>query len=319
MNKKELYREFCQHKSIPFFLNDWWLDAVSESHKWDVIIHRSGGIITGILPYILKKKMGLTLITMPKLTPYLGPWIEYPVGQKYATQLSYEKDVYTALIEQLPKFDFFKQRLHSSIANWTPFYWKGFKQTTRYTYILDDLESKDKIWEKFQTKIRTDIKKAKDRFKIEIKDDLPTEHLTTLSMKTFQRQGQSFPYSKALLERVFNACARHKRGKAFYAVDPSNNIHAAIYVVWDDRTVYYLLGGTDSKLRQSGATSYLIWHAIQFAIASSKAFDFEGSMIEPVERFFRGFGGRLAPYFTIFKIKSKFLRILNAWSEKLEI
>ena len=32
-----------------------------------------------------------------------------------------------------------------------------------------------------------------------------------------------------------------------------------------------------------------------------KTFDFEGSSIPPIERFFRGFGGQLTPYFSIHK------------------
>ena len=32
-----------------------------------------------------------------------------------------------------------------------------------------------------------------------------------------------------------------------------------------------------------------------------KAFDFEGSMLPEVEKFFRGFGGDLIPYYTINK------------------
>lgn len=37
-------------------------------------------------------------------------------------------------IDNLPKFDYFNMNFHYSITNWLPFYWRGFKQTTRYTY-----------------------------------------------------------------------------------------------------------------------------------------------------------------------------------------
>ncbi|MCK4336557.1 MAG: GNAT family N-acetyltransferase [Candidatus Aminicenantes bacterium] len=319
MDKKELYRKFCQQESIPIFLNDWWLDVVAEGYKWDVLIHKSGDKVVGVFPYVLKKRMGLKLITMPKLTPYLGPWIKYPGGQKYSSRLAYEKDVYTDLIEMLPKFDYYKQRFHHTFTNWASFYWKGFRQTTRYTYILEDLDNRDWLWENLQPKIRTDIKKAKDRFKLEIRDDISYDELISLNENTFKRQGQPLPYSRTFLENVFSSCTKHKSGKAFYAVDPSKKVHAAVYVVWDDLTVYYLMGGSDSELRNSGASSYLVWHAIQFAASESKAFDFEGSMIEPVERFFRAFGGRLVPYFTIFKINSKLLRLFNAFKGNLEV
>jgi len=48
-----------------------------------------------------------------------------------------------------------------------------------------------------------------------------------------------------------------------------------------------------------------MWHAIQFASTVSTIFDFEGSMIEPVERFFRGFGAVQTPYFSLTHVRSK--------------
>jgi hypothetical protein len=37
----------------------------------------------------------------------------------------------------------------------------------------------------------------------------------------------------------------------------------------------------------------------------SRVFDFEGSMVKPVEHFFRGFGGRQTQYFCIHKAAPK--------------
>jgi hypothetical protein len=59
------------------------------------------------------------------------------------------------------------------------------------------------------------------------------------------------------------------------------------------------MGGGDPALRNSGATSMVLWQAITFAATVTKRFDFEGSMLEPVERFFRAFGARQTPYFRV--------------------
>jgi hypothetical protein len=42
--------------------------------------------------------------------------------------------------------------------------------------------------------------------------------------------------------------------------------------------------------------SLLLWEAIKHARTVTRTFDFEGSMIEPIERFFRAFGGTLTSY-----------------------
>lgn len=50
--------------------------------------------------------------------------------------------------------------------------------------------------------------------------------------------------------------------------------------------------------------SFLTWEAIKFSSGVTKTFDFEGSMIESVERFFRAFGAKQKPYFQVSKINS---------------
>jgi hypothetical protein len=86
-------------------------------------------------------------------------------------------------------------------------------------------------------------------------------------------------------------------------------LHAGIYVVWDEQSAYYLMGGGDPELRSSGATSLCMWEAIKFVSTKTKSFDFEGSMIERVERFFRAFGAIQTPYFSITKTDSRVFKI----------
>jgi hypothetical protein len=50
-----------------------------------------------------------------------------------------------------------------------------------------------------------------------------------------------------------------------------------------------------------------MWEAIKFASTVTKRFDFEGSMIEPVERFFRAFGAKQTPYFALTHRPSRWL------------
>jgi hypothetical protein len=71
------------------------------------------------------------------------------------------------------------------------------------------------------------------------------------------------------------------------------------------------MGGIDPAF-SSGAFSLLMWHAIQFASQVTTRFDFEGSMIESIERFFRSFGARQVPYLHVQKINSVVLRTLFA-------
>ena len=133
-------------------------------------------------------------------------------------------------------------------------------------------------------------------------------HFLNMNEMTFTRQGMSLPYSRELVARLDQTCAEHDCRKVFFAEDAEGRLHAAIYIVWDEKEAYYLMGGADPELRNSGATSLCMWEAIKFASTVTRKFNFEGSMIEPVERFFRAFGARQYPYFQISKVNSPLLK-----------
>ena len=57
--------------------------------------------------------------------------------------------------------------------------------------------------------------------------------------------------------------------------------------------------GGNTELRDSGANPLAMWHSIQFARAVTSKYDFEGSMLNNVEPFFRSFGAIQTPYFSI--------------------
>ncbi|QIZ69365.1 GNAT family N-acetyltransferase [Oxynema aestuarii AP17] len=294
------------------FQQPWWLDAVAPN-SWNAVEVKKNDRLIARLPYVVKQKYGLTMLTMPKLTQTLGTWLESS-NAKYAKQLSQQKDLMNSLISQLPSYDYFCQNFHYSITNWLPFYWQGFTQTTRYTYVIETLNDLDTVWAGFQENIRKEIRKAKK--KVIVNTDLDIEEFLNINSLTFQRQGKKLPYSREFVRRLDTACTEHQSRKTFFAEDAQGHIHAAIYIVWDENSAYYLMGGADPKLRNSGATSLLMWEAIQFAATVTKKFDFEGSMIESVERFFRAFGARQLPYFQVTRMSQR-MKLLRSGRDML--
>lgn len=303
----ERVSKFLKDKCL--FCQPWWLEAVSPG-MWDYAVAHRGADAAAVLPYAYKIRLGrYRLIEMPPLTPYLGVYLREQHG-KYANRLGEEKDLMTELIDQLPSFAAFDQGFHPDIKNWLPFYWKGYRQTTHYTYRIEDTGNLETLWNETRENIRTDVRKAKKHLKVV--DDLDFARFLTIQRKTFERQSLPLPYSEDVYYRIDEACKRMGANRIFFAVDGQDNIHAAVYLVWDRGTVYYLMGGGDPEHRNSGAQSLLIWQAIQFASEVGKSFDFEGSMVESIERFVRAFGARQVPYFRISKINSPVVRLYRA-------
>lgn len=321
-SSKNKYRLFCEKESgVPIFSRPWWLDAVCGANGWRVALAEKGNRIVASMPYYIHKSKGLKQLSMPSLTQTLGPYMTLSTA-KYAKQLAREKDLMTALIEQLPKFDRFSQNFHYTVTNWLPFFWQGFAQTTRYTYVIEDLTDLDYVWSEIQSKIKTDIRKAGKI--LDVQNNPDPAGFYRINEMTFQRQGRKIPYGYDFFKRLDNACAQQNARQMFFAVDSQQRFHAAVYVIWDENSAYYLMGGADPALRNSGATSLLMWEAIQFAATVTRKFDFEGSMIEPVERFFRAFGAKQIPYFNVSKLspRMKFLQagrdLAQAFSELIK-
>lgn len=290
---------------ISVFSSQWWLNATAGEGKWGICKVEENGKCVASLPWVMNQRLGLKILSQPPLTQTLGPWLaDPPPGTKYAKRLAREKDLMEALIDQLPDYQVFRQNFAPEIANWLPFYWRGFQQTTRYTYRLSDLSDSQVIWSSLQENTRREIRKAeKQGVTVERSSDI--DAFLDVNELTFLRQGKRLPYTRAYVKRLFAACEQNNAGAIFLARGKDGRVHAGNLLVWNQHCAYYLMGGGDPELRNSGATSLAMWQAIQFAATVSRVFDFEGSMIEPVERFFRGFGAIQTPYFSLMHVRSK--------------
>lgn len=315
-SNKEKYREFCAREgSIPLFSRDWWLDAVAGSEAWDVAVVLSDNKIVAALPYVISSKFGIQTTTMPTLTKLLGPWIQSPEG-KYARQLSRRFDLLSQLLAELPKFGHYEQNWHYDQTNWLPFYWQGFQQTTRYSYVIENIQDTQSVWDGFLEKVKTDIRKSENRYNLKIRDDLSLDDLIALGNLTFERQGIKSNFDDKVLRAINEACSIRNQRMIFIAEDEAGRRHAGVYIVWDQNSAYYLFGGGDPQLRNSGAASHCIWHAINFSATVSRNFDFLGSVMKPIELFFRGFGAIQKSYHTVYRTRSLTLKI-NDFSNRI--
>ena len=306
MNNKKKYRALCTREiTIPIFSRPWWLDAVCSGGEWDVCLVEKGEQILASMPYYSEKRFGLTYLVEPALTQSLGPWIR-TTQLRHSKVLTQEKVLMEDLISQLPTYDHFSQNWHYARTNWLPFYWKGFSQTTRYTYVIDDLTNLESVFSRFEHSKRKDIKKAEGI--VGIYFDISAEEFYENHRMTLAKQGAVISYSMDHFRKIYDAGYANNSAVTIAAVDESNNLHAALFVVWDECSAYDLISTIDPDFRTFGAASLLVREAISYVSRKTKKFDFEGSMIESVERSFRHFGAKQVPYFNIRRTPSLVLR-----------
>lgn len=279
------------------FEEPWWLDAVAPG-QWECLeVKNANGEIVGRWPICYGKILGFKTIRNPQYTQTLGPWIRND-ATRYTRYLSNKKKVLEDLITQLPKkpYNIFLT-LDSSNEYILPFRWHGFHFTPTFSYRFNDLSNIEMLFNNIDNKRRKRILKA-SQFLL-IKDDFGIEVLFDLIQKTNDRQNREKGLNKKLIERIDVACCEHNARKFLVAVDKVGNIHAAKYLVYDEKVCYDLLGGADPAFRESDAQSLLMWESIKFASTVSKAFDMEGSNVEYIEQNFRSFGSTFVVNYTI--------------------
>ncbi len=278
------------------FAQKWWLDAVAPG-SYHILQARTQAGLSAAWPLVFRDDFQERHYMMPALTQKLGI-LNLPSDAKPVEAQSAAQATALDLIRKLPTHQSFYQNFHESFTDWLPFFWNGFSQTTRYTYILEDLSSIDAIWNGMRPTCRQTIRKAQKQG-ITIVDDLTIDQFLDLNRKTFERQGKTPLGSDDLIRRLDDAIIKNSGRTILAGVDSQKRVHAAIYVAWSGQTAYYLMGGSEPELRDSGAQILAMWEAIQRISQFVKKFDFEGSMLPQVERVFRSFGATQRPYFSI--------------------
>lgn len=258
----------------------------------------AGELVAG---FCLQKRhmLGMSVLRMPPFTPQCGPFHRIQARNPVAVLESRRK-----ILEAMAAF--LDQRSHVLVAlslelavqDMLPFYWRKFKVSPRYTYRIDLSVPMETIKDNMDSKRRSNISKA-------VRDGLTVRPVTDMAivrdlvLATFDRQNMRI--HRVGIDRILFQFAQPSNSYA-YATYREETPIACTFMVYDRTTAYYLLGGYRKEEQHPGAGPLAILAAIEHAKTQGlQTFDFEGSMVPAIEKYFRGFGGQLTPYFTVNK------------------
>ena len=310
--RKQYYRQLCDKGKITNLFNQpWWLDATGD---WDVVFGRRNEQITGAMPFTMRKRYGISTISMPPLTHHLRLWMEKPPDISDHKWLTREKQIIWSMIDQLPDAGFFSMVFdEQSFDNWLPFHWKGFRQEMRYTFVIDQASPGE-----LDLQLNRNLKRSlrNEGYKVKLTREVSVDDFHTLCQNTYRRQHMKMPYTKELLEKVDRAIVDQGAGIRIGELNPSGKLIAASYLLWDYDTAYYFLAGDNEEGRDTGASIVLCRQAMRIAFEEKnlKTFDFCGSMLESITEMRRQFGARAVPLMKIYKARWKWLDMLYSLS-----
>ena len=312
--QKSVYRTLClEHKEIPLFLQAWWMDAAC-GDDWNVLmVDDPMGNVEGVLVFHFRKKLGFYAIMPSILTQYGGTWLFYPKDLTVAGKLNFENRVLGKLCAELSalKPDFYEQNFHFSQTNWQPFYWKGYKQTTRYTHIIMDISDMQTVYEgMMRRKRQTMLSKLNDEYRVSY--DLSASEFYDLFKSELKLKGSKICYSKELFLRLYDAAAQKEQGRIVAVYDKNNVLNTAVWFVWDSQSAYQMIKYVSPYSRGTSST-FILKATLDYLDGKTKNYDFEGSMIEGVAINYQSFGATLTPFSQISKINNPILRLWRAF------
>lgn len=299
MNLKQQYRDFCSKQGdIPLFLQDWWLDVVCSD--WDVAIVMNGDQVSGIWPYPIEQKAGVTLHRNPALTPYLGPYVFYPHDLKDSKRDNFEHEVVAELLSQIRATKVWWLALLPNQKQVGLYNASGFDIQPRQTFIMPLQDTEEEIFSRLHEDYRRNIRKAESEMTIEHDPGL-LPSLWQYQKATLDRKDVNMHFSVEQLQKLFDACLQ-RNCTALWVAKKAGEVQAILWHIWDGVRAYYLVGSKNPATKDNRAMTALIWKAISESKKMGKySFDFEGSMDPGVEKFFRNFGAERTLYLVLQK------------------
>lgn len=305
MSNKERYIEWAAGQSdLPIFLQPWWLEAVCAGKHWDVLLCERDGEIAGAMPYLYRKRLRMRYVLMPQQTQLGGMWVD-------RARLDEAESICSDLVAQLDALGL--SYYYQQYAPYSPFpnilSSKGFTVRERVTYRVEDLSDLDEVIRHFSKNKRRQLQKAQNAGLLAA-HDMSAEAFYRFHARCMWEQGKDISYSREFLLVLERKAARLGQCRIVTIQDAQGEVHAAAFLVWDSRLLYYLIPCFSPRHKDSGAGALLVLEAMRLARELNRSFDFEGSMRPGIANHYRQFGSAPTLYYSVEKYYNRLFHIM---------
>lgn len=274
------------------FHEPWWLEIASNGAYQEALVS-SDGVIVGRLPYLLGRRIGgQTTLTMPAMTHVLGPALANMSG---STRSLRRFNITRDLIEQLPQASHVWFRLHRGISDTLAFEAADFATGVDYTTEVAP-DSKENLWQQMRDKTRNVIRRAQESLTVE--QLLDPEPFLDFYDRNLRARGLRNHYDRRIYGKLITESLHRGVGRILVTRDSTGVAKSGIFTIWDRDSEYYLMS-TRTPNSQNGATSLLIWTAIQHAALSGLTFNTDGLDSKTNLLLLTGFGGTIKPRYFV--------------------
>ena len=261
----------------------WHLDAISE--EWEGLIE---GDYESVFPLVWNEKLKIAKqLYQPFFAQQLGIYsINMLSAKRIENFLKAIPSDYKYIVINLN----YKNAIHEGL---------GFEVTERPNYTLRMMDSYVEISSNYSSNLKRNLKRAR-QYKMTMTSSIKPEKLVELYRT---HQGPKIP---ELNDAAYHAAHRViynalHRGMGFLSaiVNEHNTVMAAGFFLISKNRIVNLLPTTTPEGREKRAMHVLLDAIIQQNAGKPTIFDFEGSSIPGVAKFYESFGAMNQPYYTI--------------------
>ncbi|WP_435414713.1 hypothetical protein [Polaribacter aestuariivivens] len=270
--------DFCIEHSVQsrIYGFSWYLDIVADN--WDVLVLDD---YKAVMPIPWRKKFGIKYMYPPFWVLELGIF-----------SLDHNLDTNTFLEHLFKEFKFVDSRLNSD--NYITLNQQYLQQKT--IQILNFDKDYNTLFDNYRKDRKKDLKKALKLDLTEKWNDNPENLISLFKENVGTRTPNIVESDYTILNKLINVCLQNNVGEILSIYDHKNLLVASGFFLKHNNVVTILISSTDFKNRNNGANTFLIDRAIFKFEKNYKVFNFGGSSMQTIAKYFLSFNAETKKY-----------------------
>lgn len=256
----------------------WFLDTVADD--WGALVLDDYKAVMPI-PYLkLKRNLFVKKIHQPDFCQQLGVFSNFDLTQEEGNQLF---EVFLSLKPKSYSFNYFDSK---------HLFKDGFELKERVNYELDLTSSYQELYSNYSKNSKRNIQKS-IKSKLQFIDNVTVANFILFKKEQTNYQTNSKQTKK--MEVLVNISVELGFGE-IYGVYQSDKLIAAAFILHDQKRLISLITASNTIGKKLGAIAFLNNNLIKTHAKTNKIFDFEGSMLSGIARFYKSFGAKEVNY-----------------------
>lgn len=234
------------------------------------------------------------------MSPYGGILLPYNNSSKVRDIESKNNKIINTMIGEIVKsnYDIIQITNSPSLIDVRPLSWNNWKTQILYTYLLP---LRSELPTSISKKARNTIRKAENS-NINVQKKVDLERYWRLTLDTYNKQNKKPPFSKQYLSKMIDMIIKNNTGEMWIAESESGETVSAEIIAWDNKKAHRWLAASNYNLRDTGATSLLLFEIFQdLQSRGYPEINLMAGNTPQLSMFISGFNPKLAPYYRLEK------------------